>query len=479
MTQVATINPLNQFFDQPSGLPLTNGKIYIGQVNQDPEQFPITVYWDEAGLVPAIQPIRTTSGYPTRNGSPAILYVNSPYSMRVRNQGDVQVFYIQSAGTTPPVTPTPFIDTGLVPSFASANTFTVTGDQTALFLPGGLPNLRVRATLGSGDVYGTVANAVFGALTTVTLTMDSTSLDASLSAIATSFLAPSPNAIPESVIGSSLRVATTATAAQTAIGVSSARQTVLSGPVDANGYAAFGTTGIGTATLTATGALDLTCVAGGDTNRRGQVTNLQFTSPGGAGTAYLFAAISSTGVVTQSVRTLEQAVINGSGASVTNGQLTVCVQEAIVRVGNGATATQVYEVAVGQCTYSAGVWTGTPTWYALNGRFKSVDTAITAVTATTSFTHNIGWPDLDQNLRIRCISTSGNFIAGMVWQQGTTQGGTADTTLTLRQTSRNASAVTASGSVALALVNPGTGNTDAVTTANFNQFAVISRGIWQ
>ena len=196
MTQVATINPLNQFFDQPSGLPLTNGKIYIGEKNKDPEQFPITVYWDAAGLVPAIQPIRTTSGYPTRNGSPAILYVNSLYSMRVRNQGDVQVFYIQSAGTPPPVTPTPFIDTGLIPSFATANTFTVTGDQTSIFLPGGLAKSRVRMTLGSGFVYGTVINAVYGALTTVTLTMDSTPLDASLSAVATSFLQPSPNAIP-------------------------------------------------------------------------------------------------------------------------------------------------------------------------------------------------------------------------------------------------------------------------------------------
>jgi hypothetical protein len=196
MTQVATINPLNQFFDQPSGLPLTNGKIYIGEENKDPEQFPITVYWDEAGLVPAIQPIRTTSGYPTRNGSPAILYVSSLYSMRVRNQGNSQVFYIASAGTPPPVTPTPFIDTGLIPSFASGTTFTVTGDQTSIFLPGGLAKSRVRMTLGSGFVYGTVINAVYGALTTVTLTMDSTPLDASLTAVATSFLQPSPNAIP-------------------------------------------------------------------------------------------------------------------------------------------------------------------------------------------------------------------------------------------------------------------------------------------
>lgn len=196
MTQVATINPLNQYFDQPSGLPLTDGKIYIGEVNKDPEQFPIVVYWDAAGLVPALQPIRTTSGYPTRNGSPAILYVNSLYSMRVRNKGDVQVFYIASTGTAPSVAPTPFVDTGLTPSYASANSFTLTGNQTTEFQPG----RRARMTLGSGYVYGSILTAVYGALTTVTMTMDGSSvLDASLSTVALSFFPVTPYALPPTI----------------------------------------------------------------------------------------------------------------------------------------------------------------------------------------------------------------------------------------------------------------------------------------
>lgn len=191
MAQVATITPLNQYFSL-NGSPLNNGKLYFGEVNKDPEQFPVTVYWDEAGTVPALQPIRTTSGYPSRNGSPAILYVDDIYSMRVRQSNDVQVYYIASTGTPPPIEPTPFVDTDLVPSYASANSFTLTGDQTAAFQPG----RRAQMTLGSGFVYGTITAAVYGALTTVTLAMDSTPLDASLSAVALSFFTVTPNALP-------------------------------------------------------------------------------------------------------------------------------------------------------------------------------------------------------------------------------------------------------------------------------------------
>jgi hypothetical protein len=383
MTQVATINPLNQFFDQPSGLPLTNGKIYIGEENKDPEQFPITVYWDEAGLVPAIQPIRTTSGYPTRNGSPAILYVNSLYSMRVRNQGNSQVFYIASAGTPPAVVPTPFIDTGLVPSFATANTFTVTGDQTSIFLPDGLANLRVRMTLGSGFVYGTVTNAGFGALTTVTLTMDSTSLDASLSAVATSFLQPSPNAIPESTIGAAVRVAATQAAACAAIGATAVRQTVLSGPVDSNGFSAFvGATG--STTVTATGTLKATAAAGGDANYTGSITNPSWTGLSTNGTMYLFLNITGAGVVTTGSTTLAPTYRWGGADVVTNLQNTFNIQEMAMKVGNGATATQVFRVFVGEVTVAGAVTTAI-VWYQLMDRY---DSNFFAVTTNTLYSKN-------------------------------------------------------------------------------------------
>jgi hypothetical protein len=196
MAAIATINPLNQFFAL-NGAPLNNGKLYFGEANKDPEQFPIQMYWDEAGLVPALQPIRTTSGYPARTGSPAILYCNSKYSLRVRQSNDVQVFYLAEAGSDVASAFGQFTPSNLTPSFVSSNSFTVTGDQTAILLP----KLRLRLSVTSGFVYGTILTSVYGALTTVTLRMDTGQvLDAGLSSFDVSILKPTPSALPESTL---------------------------------------------------------------------------------------------------------------------------------------------------------------------------------------------------------------------------------------------------------------------------------------
>lgn len=97
MTNVATITPLNQFFDT-NGAPLNSGYLYFGLPNQDPEQFQAQMYWDAAGTVPALQPVRTISGYPSRAGSPAIIYGPDSYSLRVKNSASVQVLYAPELG---------------------------------------------------------------------------------------------------------------------------------------------------------------------------------------------------------------------------------------------------------------------------------------------------------------------------------------------------------------------------------------------
>lgn len=74
------------------GKPLENGFIYIGSINQNPETAPVSVYWDEAMTQPVAQPIRTFSGYPSRLGTPSPIYVNSDYSITVRDKNRVLVF---------------------------------------------------------------------------------------------------------------------------------------------------------------------------------------------------------------------------------------------------------------------------------------------------------------------------------------------------------------------------------------------------
>ena len=167
------------------------------------------------------------------------------------------------------------------------------------------------------------------------------------------------------------------------------RQTVLSGPVDSNGFSAFGGS-TGTATITTSGTLVATVAAGGNDNRTGSITNAAFTSPGGSGTGYMCLSIDSVGTVTASVRTLPFVYQWGGTYSVTNGQVTFNIQEMTAKVGNGATAAQVYEVCIGECPYTAGAWSGSIIWYALMGRYISADTAVPSVNTTTIFSSNLG-----------------------------------------------------------------------------------------
>lgn len=89
---LATQSPFPQYFDR-DGSPLDDGQLYFGQVNQNPETAPITVYWDAAGTQPAAQPIRTLNGYTYRNGSPAQVYAAADYSITVRDRRGRLVFY--------------------------------------------------------------------------------------------------------------------------------------------------------------------------------------------------------------------------------------------------------------------------------------------------------------------------------------------------------------------------------------------------
>jgi hypothetical protein len=77
--------PYSQFYDK-DGSPLEDGYIYIGTEGFNPENSPIPVYWDEARLILAPQPLRTVNGLITRSGSPSNVYVGSSYSIIVRDK---------------------------------------------------------------------------------------------------------------------------------------------------------------------------------------------------------------------------------------------------------------------------------------------------------------------------------------------------------------------------------------------------------
>ena len=92
-----SIQPTYPIFTEMDGQPLEDGYIWIGAANLDPQGNPINVYWDAALTQLAGQPIRTQGGYPVNNGTPARLYVNSDYSIRVMSKNGSIVYSAPAA----------------------------------------------------------------------------------------------------------------------------------------------------------------------------------------------------------------------------------------------------------------------------------------------------------------------------------------------------------------------------------------------
>jgi hypothetical protein len=86
------VNPPYPVFADIDGQPLEAGYIWIGAANLDPQTNPINVYWDAALTISAAQPIRTLGGYPSNSGTPARIYVNADYSIRVMNRNGSTIY---------------------------------------------------------------------------------------------------------------------------------------------------------------------------------------------------------------------------------------------------------------------------------------------------------------------------------------------------------------------------------------------------
>lgn len=74
------------------GQPLENGMIWVGVANMDAPSNPVAVFWDAALTIPAALPIRTVNGYPSRDGSPGVFFVDGDYSLKVTTAVGVPVY---------------------------------------------------------------------------------------------------------------------------------------------------------------------------------------------------------------------------------------------------------------------------------------------------------------------------------------------------------------------------------------------------
>lgn len=81
---------------------------------------------------------------------------------------------------------------GDTPTYVSATQFTVPGNLTSRYTVG----RRVRASVTAGTVYGTITNSAYTSLTTVTVSLDSGSLDSGLSEVDVGILNPANPSFP-------------------------------------------------------------------------------------------------------------------------------------------------------------------------------------------------------------------------------------------------------------------------------------------
>ena len=258
------------------------------------------------------------------------------------------------------------------------------------------------------------------------------------------------------------------------------RQTVLSGPVDTNGFSAFGGS-TGTTTVTASGTLVATASNGTDANGNidyvGFITNPSWTSLSTNGTMYLYLDIALNGTCTTGSTTLLPTYRWGGADVTTNNQFTFNIQEMVGKVGNGATATQTYRVFVGEVTVAGAVVTAI-TWYQLQGRYTSATTAtLPAVSTKTSANHNIGVTPKQRRFVAVCTTTDGGYAVGEELNTLVTiTSGTAFTVPLSPKGSRLAMSIaTGSSSAAVAMTDAGTSRLD-LTLASWSYRFEAERG---
>lgn len=182
-----------QFFDAQGNI-LSGGKLFTYAAGSTTK---LSTYTTSAGSVANSNPIVLDSAGRTPSG--VWLTAGLTYKFVLTTSGD----------TDPPASPIwtednisgvndasltidQWIASGLTPTYVSATSFTLTGDQTSAFHVG----RRLKTTNSGGTVYGRITASVYGALTTVTVVNDSGVLDAGLSAVSYGILSNNVLSLP-------------------------------------------------------------------------------------------------------------------------------------------------------------------------------------------------------------------------------------------------------------------------------------------
>ena len=163
-----------------TGIPLVGGKLYTYLGGSTT---PATVYQDDAGGSSHTNPIILNA----RGEPPAPIWINGGQSIKfaLNDANDVPIRTIDDVtGVGDPTgitnTVSEWMTFSYAPTYVSASSFTVTGNQTADLNVG----RRVKIPVSGNTSYGTITASAFGAVTTVTInTAGSVGLDSSIDAL--------------------------------------------------------------------------------------------------------------------------------------------------------------------------------------------------------------------------------------------------------------------------------------------------------
>jgi hypothetical protein len=183
-------------FELANGLPAVGNLLFFyvgGSVGTKQ-----TTFADSTGTVPNPNPITLNALGQTPND--LWFSATQTYKIIYAPAGDTDppsspIFTIDNVPGAPSsnVVASEWVDSGLTPTFASATSFTVPGDQTSIFQL----QRRVKTTNAGGTIYSTIVGSVFGAgVTTVTVVNDAGVLDVGLSSVAYGFISVINTSLP-------------------------------------------------------------------------------------------------------------------------------------------------------------------------------------------------------------------------------------------------------------------------------------------
>jgi hypothetical protein len=174
-----------------SGNPLSGGKLYTYEAGSTTSA---TTYQDSTGSTAHANPIVLDSrGEPS---APIWLTSGSTYKFILKTSADVTIRTVDNvAGVNDTAVSADEWVSGATPTYISAKSFSLAGDQTSTYTVG----RRLKSTNTAGTIYSTIISSAFSSVTTITVENDSGSLDSGLSAVSYGLINPTNSSIPGTV----------------------------------------------------------------------------------------------------------------------------------------------------------------------------------------------------------------------------------------------------------------------------------------